>query len=129
MLNSEDTGLRSLFGARLKALRAEKGWNATKTAARVGCSLSYYCKLERGAKEPTFSMLANIARAFGVDEFDLFCFPGSTERHDICDDLRRAPEAVRLTIQSVLRDELARHFAGADGPNERIAKLPARAAR
>lgn len=135
MLDSSNTGLRSLFAARLKGLRNEKGWTATKTAARVGCTLSYYCKLERAVQDPTMSMLANLARAFGVDEIDLLCFPGTTERHDVCDDLRRAPESVRLAVRDFLRDELARHFAaGGAGPDTdandgRRQQHPKRAAR
>src|SRR5690242_20142694 len=108
MLDGRRTRLRSLFSARLKALRLEKGWTATQTAARAGCTVGYYCKLERGDQEPAFEMLAKLARAFGLDEIDLLTFPGATERHDLCDLLRRASESVRLRVLEFLREELAR---------------------
>ena len=105
-------GLQPLFASRLCALRGERGWTARETAARAGISEGYYCKLERGEQAPAFDKLPGLSRAFGIDEIDLFCFPGLTERHDIVDALRSAPEAVRLRVRTFLRDELAKTLRG-----------------
>lgn len=101
-----------LFGARLAALRAEKGWTMRKTAARARCSAGYYCEMEQGNKGPAFEMLPNLARAFGVDESDLLCFPGVTDRHDLNDLLRDAPQDVRKDVLAFARERLARHVSG-----------------
>ena len=101
-------GLFRLFGARLRELRMDKEWTTAQTAARIGITEGYYCKLERGDQGPAFDMLSKLARGFGVDEFDLLVFPGATDRHDLADLLRRAPESVRTRTLAFVRDELAR---------------------
>jgi transcriptional regulator with XRE-family HTH domain len=111
--------LQTLFGQRLRALRAEREWTAAEVAARVGCTESYYCRLEGGRQGPAFPLLAQLSRAFGVDELDLFTFPGATERHDIMDLLRRSPPSVRLHIREVLREALAEEVRGAGEPTSR----------
>ena len=127
----DGTDFFALFGARLKALRTEKGWNMTRTAARVQCSVGYYCKLEQGNQGPAFEVLPNLARAFGVDESDLLCFPGLTDRHQINDLLRSAPQEVRESALAFIRQELARHVAGSrtEAPPNVRPRQPKRVAR
>lgn len=113
MADELKTGLRALFASRLAALRKAKGWTAAQTAARAGCTESYWCKLEGGKQDPSMPMLANLARAFGLDEIDLFCFPGASERHDIHELVRLAPGEVRLKALDFIREQLARHWKSA----------------
>jgi transcriptional regulator with XRE-family HTH domain len=103
--------LVALFGARLFALRREKGWTMEKTAKRAKCTRGYYCEMENGHKAPVLKMLANLARAFGVEESDLLCFPGQTDRHDLNDLLRDAPQQVRQEVLAFARERLARYAA------------------
>jgi transcriptional regulator with XRE-family HTH domain len=118
-----------LFGARLKALRTEKGWSQRRAAARARISPGYYSMLEGGNKGPAFEMLPNLARAFGVDEADLLCFPGTTDRHDLNDLLRDAPLHVRQEVLAFARERLARHVEGSATPaQEREQTTPRRRA-
>jgi transcriptional regulator with XRE-family HTH domain len=116
--------LQTLFGHRLRALRAERDWTAAEVAARVGCTESYYCRLEGGRQGPAFPLLAALSRAFGVDELDLFTFPGATERHDIMELLRHSPAELRLQILETLREALVDQIraAGAARPSRRAAR-------
>lgn len=101
------TELRDLFGARLRALRAERGWTGADAAARVGCSEGYYYKLERGAQDCSLEMVARLAQTYHLDEVDLFTFPGASPlRHGIYDLLRRAPEAVLMRTKLFVMEQL-----------------------
>ncbi len=86
-----DTRMRSihkLFGQRVRQLREEQRLGAADVAALIGCDVSHYYSIERGAHPPSFALLVAIAKVFKVDEADLFTWPGSGLRHDLREQLR-----------------------------------------
>lgn len=54
------------FAARVRRLRAERGWSLADLAAATGMSRSYLSRVERGDRQPTLAVLVGLARAFGI---------------------------------------------------------------
>jgi transcriptional regulator with XRE-family HTH domain len=110
--------LRALFGARLRSLRAERGWDRKQTAERIECDVTYYCRIENGDRGPAFDLLPHLARAFAVDASDLFCFPETAERHRVSDLLRSAPPDARRRVVEFAIQSLAPRAVDAAGDDE-----------
>jgi len=55
------------FGAKLKAVREEKGISQSLLAELAGCHAFPISKLERGEQEPAWPLVIVLARALGVD--------------------------------------------------------------
>ena len=53
-------------GARLRALRRQRGVTLTALSATTGVSVSTLSRLESGARRPTLELLLPLARAYGV---------------------------------------------------------------
>lgn len=60
------------LGARLRVLRADRGWTQDELAARTHLSKSYLSRLEDGDRQPSIAALLSIASAFGLALNDLF---------------------------------------------------------
>jgi transcriptional regulator with XRE-family HTH domain len=60
------------LGRRVRELRVQRGWTQEELAARAGKHWTYIGGIERGERNPTVLVLADIARAFGVGISDLF---------------------------------------------------------
>jgi transcriptional regulator with XRE-family HTH domain len=99
--------LKKLFGARLVALRRERHLKAREVAEYVGITASWMSHLEHGRYETSFGELPNFAEALGVDELDLFCFPGANVRHEINELSRRASLSVNLQTLEHMKHLLA----------------------
>ena len=56
----------SLFGLRLKDVRLQYGFPLSQCARRLGISSSHLCNLECGRREPSFSLLIDIATDLNV---------------------------------------------------------------
>jgi len=54
------------FGAKLKAVREEKGISQSLLAELAGCHAFTISKLERGEQEPAWPLVIALARALGV---------------------------------------------------------------
>ncbi|HET9017304.1 MAG TPA: helix-turn-helix transcriptional regulator [Thermomicrobiaceae bacterium] len=57
---------REAVGQVARALRAERGWSLREASARSGVSVPYLSEIERGRKEPSGAVLAQLARAFDL---------------------------------------------------------------
>jgi transcriptional regulator with XRE-family HTH domain len=68
---SESQVLRHL-AARIKSLRASKGWSQEKLAERASMQRSYLADLERGRRNPSVRTLVKVASALAVTVPDLF---------------------------------------------------------
>ena len=55
------------LGARVRELRAERGWSLDETAARTGLSRSSLFKIEKAQMSPTFDALLRLAKGFGIE--------------------------------------------------------------
>lgn len=54
------------FGRKVRALRMERGWTQEELASRAKKHPTYIGGIERGERNPTLTVLADIARAFDV---------------------------------------------------------------
>jgi len=64
--------IQQTFGKRVRQLRLKKGWSQEQLAERAGRHWTYIGGIERGERNVTLAVIADIARALGVDIRDLF---------------------------------------------------------
>ena len=55
-----------MLGARIAALRRDRGWSQTQLASQLAISTSAVGMYEQGRREPSAQLLVEIARVFGV---------------------------------------------------------------
>ncbi|HUJ45442.1 MAG TPA: XRE family transcriptional regulator, partial [Opitutaceae bacterium] len=67
------------FGARLKELRAGRGWTLDQLARRSGLSKAYLSRLESGDRQASIAAALTLARIFGVSLDFLFENPLASE--------------------------------------------------
>ncbi len=60
------------FGERVRLLRKEKRWTLEELADRAGLHVTYLSGLERGRRNPTLNVIAQLARALEVTLSTLF---------------------------------------------------------
>lgn len=60
------------FGAEVRRLRLNKGWSQEELAQRAGRHWTYIGGIERGERNVTIRVIADLARALGVEIRDLF---------------------------------------------------------
>jgi transcriptional regulator with XRE-family HTH domain len=65
------------FGARVKQLRAERGWSLERLAGASGVSRSMLSQIEREQANPTLAVTMRIGQAFGLSLADLLEMPGA----------------------------------------------------
>ena len=58
--------IQKRLGTNLKRLRTAKGWSQEQFAFEAGIHRTYISDLERGARNPTISVLEKIATCLGV---------------------------------------------------------------
>ncbi len=61
-----------VLGARIKAVRKERGWSQEQLAERVGISTQYVSNIERGKENPTLDLLLRVAQALKVSPAEIF---------------------------------------------------------
>jgi transcriptional regulator with XRE-family HTH domain len=77
MMENGDTTRRlgtelARVGARLRALRRDRGWRLEDLAERTGFSKAYLSRLESGERQPSLGALIKVAQAYEVDFSTLF---------------------------------------------------------
>jgi transcriptional regulator with XRE-family HTH domain len=85
----ETTDVDARLGARLKALRAERGLSLEALAERSGVSRSMISLIERGQSSPTAHVLDKLSAGLGVTLASLFAEPA---RADAAPVARRADQ-------------------------------------
>lgn len=63
------------FGAQIRRLRTERGWSQEELAHRAKKHWTYVGGVERGERNPTLRVIADLAHAFGVPIRNLFPEP------------------------------------------------------
>jgi transcriptional regulator with XRE-family HTH domain len=56
-----------VFGGRVRALRAARGWSQMELGHRAGRHFSFVSSIERGERNVTLLTLLQLAEALGVD--------------------------------------------------------------
>jgi transcriptional regulator with XRE-family HTH domain len=64
--------IQAALGARVRKLRKQKSWSQEELADRCGHHWTYIGGLERGERNATLQVVADIAQAFGVPVRELF---------------------------------------------------------
>ncbi len=94
-----------LFGLRLKDVRIQFGFSLEELSKRLGVSAAHLCNLECGRREPSFSLLVQIAEDLNLSLDYL---------------VLGRPDAMReSTFIFRSDDELLTAFVGAPGPSQR----------
>ena len=63
--------IRQRLSANLRRLRHEKGWSQEDYADRAGIHRTYVSDIERGARNPTITVVEKLAQPFGVKAGEL----------------------------------------------------------
>ncbi len=58
--------IRERLSRNLRRLRQEKGWSQEEFAFEAGLHRTYVSDLERGARNPTITVVEKLAKALGV---------------------------------------------------------------
>lgn len=58
--------IQERLGANLRTLRTAKGWSQERFAFEAGIHRTYISDLERGARNPTISVVEKLASCLGV---------------------------------------------------------------
>ena len=65
------------FGEQVRRLRLSRGWTQEELAQRAGRHWTYIGGIERGERNITIQVIADLARALGVEIRDLFPSKGA----------------------------------------------------
>ncbi|MBU0557144.1 MAG: helix-turn-helix domain-containing protein [Alphaproteobacteria bacterium] len=63
--------VRQRLAKNLRRLRTEKGWSQEDFADRAGLHRTYVSDIERGARNPTITVVEKLAAPLGVSASDL----------------------------------------------------------
>ena len=58
--------IRKRLGDTVRRLRTDKGWSQEDYADRAGIHRTYVSDIERGARNPTITVVEKLAKPFGV---------------------------------------------------------------
>ncbi|UQA58475.1 helix-turn-helix domain-containing protein [Polyangium aurulentum] len=91
-------------GARIRALREERGLSLSKLGAMSGVSKGSLSGIERGLVLITIATLSNIAHALGLRPVDVLAIPEDGPLEAFLDLIRRMPEEERLRALAALQE-------------------------
>lgn len=99
---------KAALGARIKALRKQKGWSQERLAERVGISTQYLSNIERGKENPTLDLLLRLADSLRVSPAEIFDFEAEgLDRKALQAEIRKVMETADVerlrTALKVLR--------------------------
>jgi len=63
---------RKAFGQRIRELRVRRSWTQEELASKCGRHWTYIGGIERGERNPTLTVIVDLARALAVPVGDLF---------------------------------------------------------
>jgi len=90
------------IGEAIKNLRQQKGFKQTDFAVLCGLSQSYLSSIEKGRKEPTLSILKQIANALSIPMPVLVFF--SLDKEDIAESKKDAYNILEPSIKGLISD-------------------------
>ena len=67
-----ENNIKKIFGARVRALRTEKGWSQEYFAFECGLHRTYIGAVERGERNVSLENIKKIADTFKIDIAELF---------------------------------------------------------
>lgn len=90
------------IGNAIKELRKQKGFKQIDFAEKCGLSQSYLSLIEKGKKEPTLSLLKQIASTLSMPLPILFFM--SLDKDDIADSKKDAFQLLESSIKGLISD-------------------------
>jgi len=76
---AKKTNLREILAGNLKKNRRKNSLSQAKLAEKAGISTQYIAMIELSRQFPTPEVLERIAAAFGIEAYELFTVPSSSE--------------------------------------------------
>ncbi|MCG7377795.1 helix-turn-helix domain-containing protein [Paenibacillus sp. ACRSA] len=95
---NEDREVLKLVGARIRALRKERGYSQEALGEKGGFHFSYIGQIERGEKNVSLVNLAKIAESLDVNLIQLFAYV--EEEFEVTEDEKQIKEIVQLLRDS-----------------------------
>ena len=71
-MKAVENNIKKIFGARVRALRTEKGWSQEDFAFQCGLHRTYIGAVERGERNISLENIKKIADTFKIDIAELF---------------------------------------------------------
>ena len=71
-MKAVENKIKKIFGARVRALRTEKGWSQEGFAFECGLHRTYIGAVERGERNVSLENIKKIADTFKIDIAELF---------------------------------------------------------
>ncbi|MEK4433965.1 MULTISPECIES: helix-turn-helix domain-containing protein [Paenibacillus] len=95
---NENREVLKLVGARIRALRKERGYSQESLGEKGGFHFSYIGQIERGEKNVSLVNLAKIAESLDVNLIQLFAY--IEEEFEVTEDENQIKEIVQLLRES-----------------------------
>ncbi|WP_337034285.1 helix-turn-helix transcriptional regulator [Paenibacillus illinoisensis] len=95
---NEDREVLKLVGARIRALRKERGYSQESLGEKGGFHFSYIGQIERGEKNVSLVNLAKIAESLDVNLIQFFAY--IEEEFEVTEDEKQIKEIVQLLRDS-----------------------------
>ncbi|MBX3302072.1 MAG: helix-turn-helix transcriptional regulator [Nitrospira sp.] len=96
--------IKQAVGKRIKTVRQRNGLTQDQLAEQVGLSPKYISGIERGVENPTMDNLIRLAKALGVETYDLFLF-GESE-----DSEKALRKGIDKMVREASREKLQLYF-------------------
>jgi transcriptional regulator with XRE-family HTH domain len=103
--------LGTIFAKNMKEFRRKCGFTQAQLAERVNVSAHHIGMLEQNRNFPTFDLIERIAKAFGIEMYELFVEAHSPRkeldelRQDIMGEIRQTiAEAVKESFEANYKD-------------------------
>jgi transcriptional regulator with XRE-family HTH domain len=94
------------LGQAIKFCRQQRSLTQPGLAKRAGISASYLSVLEKGKRDPSFSMIEKIARALDIPlSLLIFIATDPSEIHGLPTEITEKLSAVTINLLRVARDE------------------------
>ena len=74
--------LKAVYTANLRTLRAQKKLSQAEISEKVHITEKFYSDIETGRKWGSFETIVDLAKAFGVEPYELFLPAGSVISHN-----------------------------------------------
>jgi transcriptional regulator with XRE-family HTH domain len=71
-MKAVENNIKKIFGARVRALRSEKGWSQEDFAFECGLHRTYIGAVERGERNVSLENIKKIADTFKIDIAELY---------------------------------------------------------
>jgi transcriptional regulator with XRE-family HTH domain len=98
--------LRNILGTNLRKLRNRREWSQLELAEKSNISMNFLSEIERGNKWPYPETLQSLARALGIEVFELFKPEDGKRNLDLGEYMSRFSNDVIIAVEESVRRSL-----------------------